>query len=84
MMMRYFLITIFCISFFGLAATAFGEDGKSKKTQQVDFTGDTVDGSARTPDAAYISQKKTVDFVPIYKVREHFDVSIKESIDYLK
>lgn len=56
----------------------------NRKTQSVDFTESTVDGQARHPDAAYLVQKRSVDFVPLYKVREHFDENIRSSIDYLK
>ena len=56
----------------------------TRKTQTVDFTGDTVDGTARHPDAAYLVQKRSVDFVPLYKVRERFDQDIRSSVNYLK
>ena len=55
-----------------------------RKTQTVDFEGDTVDGQARHPDGSYLVQKRSVDFIPLYKVRERFDENIKNSIDYLK
>jgi hypothetical protein len=55
-----------------------------RKTQSVDFEGDTVDGQARHPDGSYLVQKRSVDFIPLYKVRERFDENIKNSIDYLK
>lgn len=55
-----------------------------RKVQKVDFTGETVDGNAQTPDGAYVSQKRGVDFVPLYKVREHFDDNIKSSVEFLK
>jgi hypothetical protein len=54
------------------------------KTQSVDFDGETVDGKSRQPDGAYLVQKRSVDFVPLYKVREHFDESIRSSLEYLK
>lgn len=55
-----------------------------RKTQSVDFTEDTVDGNSRSPDAAYLVQKRSVDFVPLYKVRENFDENIKSSVEYIK
>jgi hypothetical protein len=55
-----------------------------RKTQSVEFDESTVDGQARHPDAAYLVQKRSVDFVPLYKIREHFDENIRSSIDYLK
>ncbi len=69
-------------------ATA-GESGKSKKvimrkTQNVDFDGDTVEGKGSHPDGAYVLQKRSVDFVPLYKVRDHFDDNIRASSEYIK
>ncbi len=55
-----------------------------RETQNVDFDGDTVEGTARHPDGAYLVQKRSVDFLPLYKVRERFDENIRSSIDYLK
>ena len=82
--MKFITVTLLLVLSWGLSSAAHAEAGKAKKTQTVDFTGDTVDGNARSPDATYITQKKTVDFLPIYKVREHFDENIKQSVDYLK
>ncbi len=63
---------------------AEGRKPATHKTQNVDFEGDTVDGKGVSPDGAYLLQKRSVDFVPLYKVREQFDDNIKNSIDYLK
>ncbi len=56
----------------------------NRKTQTVDFEGDTVDGKVRTPDGSYLVQKRSVDFVPLYQVREHFDEEIRTSVNFLK
>jgi hypothetical protein len=56
----------------------------TKKTQKVDFDSETIDGQARHPDGSYLVQKRSADFVPLYRVREQFDENIKESIEYLK
>ena len=56
----------------------------NRKTQNVEFDGDMVDGKGTTPDGSYLVQKRSVDFVPLYKVRERFDSNIKASVDYLK
>ncbi len=72
------------IFFLLIASDAFAEKKVIRKTQHVGFDGDTVDGTARTPDGAYVVQKRAVDFVPLYKVREQFDENIKKSVDYLK
>ena len=69
---------------FALMAEAKEKNVTIRKTQNVDFEGDTIDGTARTPDGAYLVQKRSVDFVPLYKVRENFDENIRASVDYLK
>ncbi len=67
-----------------LAANASHADGKAKKKlQEVNFDGSEVDGEAHNPDGAYLVQKRGVKFVPLYQVPEHFDQSIKESVEYL-
>ncbi len=55
-----------------------------KKTQKVDFDSEMIEGQARHPDGSYVVQKRGVDFVPLYKVREGFDENIKASVNYLK
>ena len=55
-----------------------------RKTQQVSFDGSDIDGEARTPDGAYLHQKRGVKFLPLYKVRKTFDNHIKDSVEYLK
>jgi len=69
-----------------LSSGAFAKDKvvTNRETQKVDFEGDTVEGVARHPDGAYLVQKRSVDFLPLYKVRERFDENIRSSIDYLK
>lgn len=57
---------------------------RAPKVQDVSFDGDEVDGVARTPEGFYITQKKAVDFLPLYRVRETFDSNIKESVEYLR
>lgn len=79
---------VFTIVAIGLLMTS-GAYAKEKivthrDTQSVDFEGDTVEGMARHPDGAYLVQKRSVDFLPLYKVRERFDENIRSSIDYLK
>ena len=41
-----------------------------KKTQEVNFDGTDVDGVVRSPDGAYLLQKRGVKFTPLYKVEK--------------
>ncbi|MCB0348389.1 MAG: hypothetical protein KDD37_06110 [Bdellovibrionales bacterium] len=57
---------------------------KYRKKQEVNFEEQDIDGLARTPTGSYLVQKRGVDFAPLFKVRERFDESIKDSIEYLR
>jgi hypothetical protein len=78
--------TLILISILLSASLTFAEEKKKtyKKTQQVNFEGSDVDGLARTPDGAYLHQKKGIKFLPLYKVEKNFDKEIKSSVEYLR
>ena len=79
------IIVLVCvIVLLGFEVFAADAGSSSKKTQKVDFEEETIDGQARKPDGSYLVQKRSVDFVPLYKIRERFDENIKLSIEYLK
>ena len=82
--MRHVALIISFLLFAAALAEAKEKIIVNRKTQSVDFNESTVDGQSRHPDAAYLVQKRSVDFVPLYKVREHFDENIRASVDYLK
>ncbi|MGE3973509.1 MAG: hypothetical protein AB7F59_03175 [Bdellovibrionales bacterium] len=70
-------------------STASAEQEKKKKvkyrkTQEVSFDGDDVDGVRRNPYGAYLVQKRGVDFAPLYNVRQKFENNIKGSADYIR
>lgn len=66
------------------SSTVFAKKVQYRKTQEVNFDGIDVDGKGRSPDGAYLLQKRGIDFVPLYKVRKNFDDNIKESVEYVK
>jgi hypothetical protein len=77
-------VIAFC---FGLGFSMVSEAKEKKrapKFQDVSFDGDQVDGVTRSPEGFYITQKKAVDFLPLYRVRETFDSNIRESVEYLR
>ncbi len=67
-----------------LSSTVFAKKVQYRKVQEVNFDGSDVDGQVRNPDGAYVVQKRGVDFAPLYKVKQNFDDSIKESVHYIK
>ena len=55
-----------------------------RKTQSVNFDGSDIDGQVRSPDGAYLLQKRGVHFMPLYKVNNQFEKNILESVEYLR
>ncbi len=67
---------------------AQADEGKKKtstrKTQEVNFDETDIDGQVRSPDGAYLLQKRGVQFMPLYKVNNQFEKNILESVEYLR
>jgi len=55
-----------------------------RKTQEVNFDETGIDGQVRSPDGAYLLQKRGVQFIPLYKVNNQFEKNILESVEYLR
>lgn len=55
-----------------------------RKSQNVSFDGTDIDGVVRSPDGAYLVQKRGIRFLPLYQVRKQFDKNIKDSVEYLR
>lgn len=85
--MKILVFTMISLSL-SLACFAEGKDAKKKvtyrKTQEVNFDGSDIDGQVRSPDGAYLLQKRGVQFIPLYKVNNQFDKNILESVEYLR
>lgn len=78
-----FLLIFTVVTFLGVGVS-YANSKKGPKVQEVNFDGSDIDGEARRPDGAYLSQRRGSDFIPLYKVREQFDQSIKDSVDHLR
>lgn len=77
-------LTFIALALVLASSTALAKKVTYRKTQDVNFDAAEVDGAIRSPDGAYLVQKRGIDFVPLYKVRKNFDDNIKESIQYVK
>ncbi len=82
--MKTIYVILFLIIVLGVEAFAKEKIITTRKTQKVDFEEETIDGQSRHPDGSYLVQKRSVDFIPLYKIKERFDENIKSSVDYLK
>jgi hypothetical protein len=67
-----------------MSSTVLAKKVQYRKTQDVNFDAADIDGQVRSPDGAYLVQKRGIDFVPLYKVRKNFDDNIKESVEFVK
>lgn len=84
--MKY-LISLLTIFTFSLAVHAAEKEKKKnvsyRKTQEHNFDETDIDGQVRSPDGAYLLQKRGVQFMPLYKVNNQFEKNILESVEYL-
>jgi hypothetical protein len=84
-------LLLFCLGVV-FVSNAMAEDVKSdgkkkvqyRKTQEVNFDGSDIDGQVRSPDGAYLLQKRGVQFMPLYKVNNQFEKNILESVEFLR
>ena len=77
-------LVVVCLLFLTPSFAKTTKVAKAGKVQEINFDGSDVDGISRRPDGMYLVQKRNIDFVPLYKVRESFDKNIKESVSNLK
>lgn len=84
--MKY-LISILAVMAFSFATVAEEKTKKKnvsyRKTQEHNFDETDIDGQVRSPDGAYLLQKRGVPFMPLYKVNNQFEKNILESVEYL-
>lgn len=78
--MDYILIIIAL----SLPNVAWAKSSTSKNVQHVEFSGSEVDGQVRNPDGSFLNQRKGMNFLPLYKVKQHIDQGIKDSLEYIR
>ena len=65
-----------------VSSQAFAQ--KAGRVQKIDFEASDVDGKVRQPDGSYIVQKRGIEFIPLYKLKESFDEQIQDSVEFIK
>jgi hypothetical protein len=55
-----------------------------RKVQEVSFDGMDLKGTLRTPDGAYLVQKRGIKFLPLYEVKKDMDGKIRDSMLYVR
>jgi len=86
--MKHLVLIALVIAGFAVQAKDGEAESKKKvsyrKTQEVNFDGSDIDGQVRSPDGAYMLQKRGVQFLPLYKVNNQFEKNILDSVEYLR
>lgn len=63
----------------------FAELKKQKnKIQEITFDEMDIKGNARTPDGAYLVQRRGLRFMPLHQVKQNFDSRIRGSVMHMK
>ncbi|HAG92448.1 MAG TPA: hypothetical protein DCL41_11275 [Bdellovibrionales bacterium] len=78
------LIRIFTLLALFMSFSVFAKKVKYRKTQEVNFDGSSIEGEHRSPDGAYLHQKRGVKFMPMYRVNLQLEKSISDSVEYLR
>jgi hypothetical protein len=78
---------IIILSILLIADKALAESHKKvkyRKTQEVNFDETNIDGVVRSPDGAYLLQKRGVKFLPLYKIDLELEKNVVGSVEYMK
>lgn len=67
-----------------MSFSVFAKKTKFRKTQEINFDGSSIDGERRSPDGAYLLQKRGVKFLPLYRVNLQLEKNIADSVEYLR
>jgi hypothetical protein len=84
--MKRIILFLLFVSVSSVAAEGTKKEKKKNysKTQEVSFDSTDIDGLVRSPDGAYLNQKKGIKFLPLFQVEKSFDREIKSSVEYLR
>ncbi len=82
--MKTFTLIIMLASMVVSIFTSSESVAAKKKFQEITFSEMDVQGSARTPDGAYLVQRRGLRFLPLYEVKKDLDLKIRKSTTYLK
>jgi hypothetical protein len=55
-----------------------------RKVQEVNFSDMSLKGTIRSPDGAFLVQKRGMKFMPLYNVQKDVDAKIRDSVNYMR
>lgn len=78
------LLTMTAVFAFSAEALAQGKRKSVRKVQEVDFGEMSLKGTVRSPDGAYLVQKRGIRFLPLLDVQRDLDAKIREASQYVR
>jgi hypothetical protein len=57
---------------------------KVRDSQEVNFDELSLQGTIRSPEGAYLVQKRGIRFMPLYDVQKNLDAKIRDSVEYVR
>ena len=67
-----------------LSSNAYGKSKNYRKIQEVNFGEMSLKGTVRNPDGAFLVQKRSLKFLPLYEIQKKMDEKIRASSVYVK
>ena len=62
-----------------ISAPCFGKVKVTRSIQEVNFSEMSLKGTIRSPDGAYLVQRKGLKFMPLYQIKKDFDQRIRQT-----
>ena len=82
--MRWLLCLTIVVSLIAFTTVSQAKKKEARKVQEVNFAEVDISGKVRNPDGAYLVQKKGMEFLPLFNMKNRFDKRIKDSVHYLR
>jgi hypothetical protein len=75
------LLSIFIVL---MSFKSIAKNVKMRKSQEVNFSEMSLNGTIRNPDGAYLVQKRGIKFLPLFQVQKNMDEKIRDAGNYVQ
>lgn len=82
--MKTVILSLLGIFVFLMSVKSIAKAVNMRKTQEVNFSEMSLNGTIRNPDGAYLVQRKGINFLPLYEVQKNMDEKIREAAEYVQ
>jgi hypothetical protein len=84
--LRGFVFALAFVLMFAFSTSAIAQNKKkvNRKVQEVNFSEMSLKGTVRSPDGAFLVQKKGIKFLPLHDVQKDMDTRIREASFYVR